>query len=90
MAQNYLWLKVPIFRILQLTASSDSFGLKIKVLEEIHAESQALEFLKSVKYQPRYGCLKLKSGFAILRPEIRGNEFVKSSAFLHFAAHSFI
>merc|ERR1712212_568742 len=56
--QDNLWLKVPIFCILLLTASSDSFGLKIKVLEEIHAESQALEFLKSVKYEPRNGCLK--------------------------------
>ena len=83
-------LKVPIFCILLLTASSDSFGLKIKVVEEIHAESQALKFLKSVKYEPSYGCLKLKSGFAILRSEIRDNEFVKSSDFLHFADHSFI
>ena len=63
-----------------LTDSSDRFGLKIKVGEEILAESQALEFLKSVNYKPRFGCLKLKSGFAILRSEIRGNEFVKSSS----------
>ena len=89
-AQNYLWWKVPIFCILLLTASSDSFGLKIKVVEQIHAEPHVLEFLKSVKYKPSYGCLKFKSGFAILRSEIRENEFNKSSDFLHFAAHSFI
>ena len=52
---------------------------KKKVREEILAKSQALEFLKSVKYKPSYGCLKLKSGFAILRSEILGDEFVKSS-----------
>ena len=83
-------LKVPIFCILLLTASSDSFGLKIKVVEEIHAESQALEFLKSVKYEPSYGCLKFLFGFTIPKPEIRENDFVKSSDFSHFAAHTFI
>ena len=83
-------LKVPIFCILLLTTSSDSFGLKNKVGEEILAEPQVLEFLKSVKYELSYGCLKFKSGFAILRLEIQDNEFVKSSDFLHFAAHSFI
>ena len=51
-------VKVPIFCILLLTASSDSFGLKKKDLEEIRAELQALEFFKSVKYEPRNGCLK--------------------------------
>ena len=51
-------LKVQIFCILLLTASSDSFGLKIKVVEEIHAESQALKFSKSVQGKPSYGCLK--------------------------------
>ena len=71
MAQNYLWLKVPIFRILQLTDSSDSFGLKIKVREEILAEPHALEFLKSVQREPSYGCLKFILGFAILRHEMR-------------------
>ena len=72
-------LKVPIFCILLLTDSSDSFGLKIKVVEEILAEPHALEFLKSFKYEPSYGCLKFIRGFAILRPEIRENEFFKSS-----------
>ena len=51
-------LKVPNFRILLLTASSDNFGLKIKVREEILAESQALKFLKSVQGEPSYDCLK--------------------------------
>ena len=83
-------LKVPIFCILLLTDSSDSFGLKIKVVEEILAEPQALEFLKSVKYKPSYGCLKFVRRYAMLRSEIRENEFVKSSDFLHFAAHKFI
>ena len=55
-----------------LTLSSDSFGLKIKVREEIIAESQALEFLKSVQGEPSYGCLKFVRGFAILRPKLRG------------------
>ena len=90
MAQNYLWEKVPIFCILLLTASSDSFGLKTKALEEIHAESQALEFLKSVKYEPSYSCLKFKRGFEMLISEMRENDFVKSSDFSHFAAHTFI
>ena len=54
------WLKVPIFRILLLTASSDNVGLKIKVREEILADPQALEFLKSVQGEPSYGCLKLR------------------------------
>ena len=62
-------LKVPIFRILPLTASSDSFGLKTKVIEEILTESQALEFLKSVQGEPSYDCLKFVGGFAILRPD---------------------
>ena len=42
-------IKVPIFRILLLTASSDSFGLKTKVGERILADPQALEFLKSIQ-----------------------------------------
>ena len=60
-------LKVPIFRILLLTASSDKVGLKIKVREEILAEPQALEFLKSVQGEPSYSCLKSIRGLAILR-----------------------
>ena len=60
-------LKVPIFCILPLTASSDSFDLKIKVREEILAEPQALEFLKSVQGEPSYDCLKFIRGLAILR-----------------------
>ena len=66
-AQNYLWSKVPIFCILPLTASSDNFGLKIKVREDILAEPHALEFLKSVQREPSYGCLKFIRGLAILR-----------------------
>ena len=54
-------LKVPIFCILPLTASSDSFDLKIIVVEEILAEPQALEFLKSVKFEPSYGCIKIRN-----------------------------
>ena len=83
-------LKAPIFCILLLTASSESFWLKKKVLEEIRAESQALKFLKSVKYEPSNGCLKFKRGFEMLISEMRENDFVKSSDFSHFAAHSFI
>ena len=60
-------LKVPIFRILLLTASSDSFGLKTKVGEKILADPQALEFLKSVQGEPSYGCLKSIRRLAILR-----------------------
>ena len=75
-------LKVPIFCILLLTASSDSFGLKIKVEEENLAEPQALEFLKSVKYEPSYICLKFFRGFAILRPEIREDEFMDFKGYL--------
>ena len=75
---------------MQLTAWSESFGPKWKVLEKIRAESQTLKFSKSVKYEPSYGCLKFKRGFEMLRSEMRENDFVKSSDFLHFAAHTFI
>ena len=64
-------IKVPIFRILLLTASSDNFGLKTKVGEEILAEPHALKFLKSLQGEPSYDCLKFARGFVILRPKIR-------------------
>ena len=75
-------LKVPVFRILPLTASSVSFGLETKVIEEINAESQALKFLKSVKGEPSYGCLKFVRG---LENEMRENEFVCGRKFRFFA-----
>ena len=61
------WVKVPIFRILLLTTSSDKVGLKIKLREEILADPQALGFLKSVQGEPSYGCLKSIRRLAILR-----------------------
>ena len=78
-------LKVPIlsqFRILPLTASSVSFGLETKVIEEINAEPQALKFLKSVEGEPSYGCLKFVRGF---ENELRENDFVCGRKFRFFA-----
>ena len=75
-------VKVPVFSILPLTASSVSFGLETKVIEEINAESQALKFLKSVKEEPSYGCLKFVRGF---ENEMRENEFVCGRKFRFFA-----
>ena len=63
------WVKVPIFRILLLTTSSDKVGLKIKLREEILAEPHALELLKSIKGDPSYVRLKFVRRFVILRPD---------------------
>ena len=73
------------YQVLSVTSSPPLLSLT-----SIHMESKTLEFLISVKYQPSYSCMKFKRGFEMLISEMRDNDFVKSSDFSDFAAHTFI